>query len=217
MSLGKNQDEVMVLARQDTFNKLVRMVTTCHSKGMQEVQCHQHNQAERGNHSLFHVHVARIIEYQYKFSVYTSHAGMNKLCLLSRQVTIQKPCCIADYDSDMGGGDYLDQQLSYYQPRRKIIKWHKKMPMYLIQIAMSNAFALSRWRTPRQRSVPSFIFSACKSWATPQPPTPNNIPMDHDGAPSSPAASLMPPSIPLLYIPVMPRHPRHPGGTPRHA
>ena len=61
---------------------------------------------------------------------------------LYKEVTINKPIAIMDYNKNMKGVDHFDQMLKYYSFARKSTKWTKKMTMYLLQMAIHNSFSL---------------------------------------------------------------------------
>lgn len=50
-----------------------------------------------------------------------------------------KPNIIRDYNQGMSGIDRSDQMLSYYTALRKIIRWHKKVALHIIEIYIHNA------------------------------------------------------------------------------
>jgi len=53
---------------------------------------------------------------------------------------IQKPDCVVDYNSSMGGIDRVDQLSSYYTPLRKSLKWYRKVVLHVLDISMVNAY-----------------------------------------------------------------------------
>jgi len=55
---------------------------------------------------------------------------------------IQKPDCVVDYNSSMGGIDRVDQLTSYYTPLRKSIKWYRKVVLHVLDISLLNAYIL---------------------------------------------------------------------------
>ena len=55
---------------------------------------------------------------------------------------VQKPVCVIDYNSYMGGVDKVDQFLQPYNATRKTLKWYRKVALHLMQIAMLNAWIL---------------------------------------------------------------------------
>ena len=103
---------------------------------------------------------------------------------------MNKPVCVADYNRNMNGVDRLDQNLSYYPPLRKTLKWHKKLTCYLMQIACHNAFILFRLKNPESKikSLSAFILSVSRSWASPY--------RGSDDEDLSPTSSTTPPRIP---------------------
>lgn len=133
------------------------------------------------------------------------YAAFSRVVLISNfnvflQITVNKPCCIIDYNKNMSGVDHLDQKISYYPPLRKTIKWHKKMAMYMMLISMHNAFTLFRLANPasKVKTMEKFIRAVCTKWAAPQltddettspspPPSPRVTPAHTVRCPSSPA------------------------------
>jgi hypothetical protein len=59
-----------------------------------------------------------------------------------RDVYVNKPDCVLDYNVHMGGVDKLDQLIQPYESTRKSLKWYKKLAIHLITVAMFNAFLL---------------------------------------------------------------------------
>ncbi|CAJ0935546.1 unnamed protein product [Ranitomeya imitator] len=55
-----------------------------------------------------------------------------------------KPDCVLGYNKNMGGVDVSDQLLQPYSALRKAKVWYKKLSVYIVQMAMLNAFLLSR-------------------------------------------------------------------------
>lgn len=59
-----------------------------------------------------------------------------------KEIEINKPEAVLDYNKNMKGVDHFDQMVKYYSFARKTNKWTKKMAMYLLQMAVHNAFSL---------------------------------------------------------------------------
>jgi len=55
---------------------------------------------------------------------------------------IKKPYAVVQYSKFMKGIDRADQYLSYYSVLRKIVKWSKKVVLYLRNCALISAFFL---------------------------------------------------------------------------
>ncbi|CAJ0954006.1 unnamed protein product [Ranitomeya imitator] len=55
-----------------------------------------------------------------------------------------KPDCVLGYNKNMGGVDLSDQLLQPYSALRKAKVWYKKLSVHIVQMAMLNAFLLSR-------------------------------------------------------------------------
>jgi hypothetical protein len=99
---------------------------------------------------------------------------------------VQKPVCVVDYNKNMNGVDRIDQQIQYYPFVRKTIKWHKKYSMYLLELALHNAFILFKCQNPNSKinNTYHFILSVCRSWTgaaepgrrAPPPPSPSPSP-----------------------------------------
>jgi len=53
-----------------------------------------------------------------------------------------KPMCIDEYNCNMGGVDKQEQMLHLYSIARKTMKWHKKLSLQLIHIALLNSYIL---------------------------------------------------------------------------
>ena len=55
---------------------------------------------------------------------------------------MEKPKCIIDYNTYMGGVDISDQLLEPYDATRKTMAWYKKLALYLFQLALLNGHIL---------------------------------------------------------------------------
>ena len=117
----------------------------------------------------------------------------------SERVPQRKPASVIEYNQYMSGVDRLDQKISYYPFIRKTSKWSSKFAMYLIQIAMSNAFIVYRACNPTTscKTLKAFILSVLKSWHLPPPPAPPLHP-----------PPLAPNDRPPLPPGIVPGHPR---------
>ena len=58
-----------------------------------------------------------------------------------------------------------DQYLSYYSVLRKIVKWSKKVLLYLLNCALFNAFVVYRTRnTNKKVKYKNFLHEVGRSW-----------------------------------------------------
>ncbi|CAJ0931569.1 unnamed protein product [Ranitomeya imitator] len=67
-----------------------------------------------------------------------------------------KPDCVLGYNKNMGGVDLSDQLLQPYSALRKAKVWYKKLSVYIVQMAMLNAFLLSRCARHTDKSYLQF-------------------------------------------------------------
>lgn len=70
---------------------------------------------------------------------------------------VEKPEVVRRYNENMGGVDRLDQHLSYYSSEHKTIKWYVKLSFHIIEIMLSNSYALYR-RYSGERSMDLYTF-----------------------------------------------------------
>jgi len=56
----------------------------------------------------------------------------------------RKPDCVLSYNTNMCGVDRTDQLTSYYSPLRKTVRWHKKIVLHFVDMAVSNSYLLYR-------------------------------------------------------------------------
>ncbi|XP_046683633.1 piggyBac transposable element-derived protein 3-like [Homalodisca vitripennis] len=75
-----------------------------------------------------------------------------------RQVDVQKPACIINYNTYMGGVDQLDQNISTYRIGIRNRKWYWALLAYLLNATMNNAWQLYRL-TPKGREDPKDLLS----------------------------------------------------------
>ena len=73
----------------------------------------------------------------------------------------QKPVCVIDYNSYMGGVDKVDQFRQPYNATRKTLKWYRKVALHLMQIAMLNAWILYVKSTGSDTSFFKFQLDVC--------------------------------------------------------
>ncbi|CAJ0946553.1 unnamed protein product [Ranitomeya imitator] len=57
---------------------------------------------------------------------------------------VHKPDCALGYNKHMGGVDLSDQVLQPYSAMRKTKVWYKKLAVHIVQMALYNAYVLSR-------------------------------------------------------------------------
>ena len=69
------------------------------------------------------------------------------------EIPMQRPMVIRHYTMFMGGVDLFDQMVNYYSFARKTQRWTKKVSMYLIQLAIQNAYTLYRSYAPVERKM----------------------------------------------------------------
>ncbi|XP_046686779.1 piggyBac transposable element-derived protein 3-like [Homalodisca vitripennis] len=65
-----------------------------------------------------------------------------------RQVDVQQPACIINYNTYMGGVDQLDQNISTYRIGIRNRKWYWALLAYLLNATMNNAWQLYRLTEP---------------------------------------------------------------------
>ena len=65
--------------------------------------------------------------------------------------TVNKPRAVIDYNKHMKGVDHYDQMIRYYSFARRSSRWTKKATMYLLQMAIFNAYALYRQYTTERK------------------------------------------------------------------
>ena len=58
------------------------------------------------------------------------------------RVTVQRPVIIGHYTRHMGGVDLVDQLMSYYSFARRTRRWTHKTLLYLLQLAIQNAYCV---------------------------------------------------------------------------
>ena len=58
------------------------------------------------------------------------------------RVTVQRPTIIGHYSRHMGGVDLVDQLMSYYSFARRSRRWTQKTILYLLQLAIQNAYCI---------------------------------------------------------------------------
>ncbi|XP_046665859.1 piggyBac transposable element-derived protein 3-like [Homalodisca vitripennis] len=75
-----------------------------------------------------------------------------------RQVDVQQPACIINYNTYMGGVDQLDQNISTYRIGIRNRKWYWALLAYLLNATMNNAWQLYRL-TPKGREDPKDLLS----------------------------------------------------------
>ena len=57
---------------------------------------------------------------------------------------IRKPACIIDYNTNKGAVDQVNMQIAFSECLRKSMKWYKKVFFHLLDIAVYNAFVISK-------------------------------------------------------------------------
>ena len=72
--------------------------------------------------------------------------------IVMEEVRLQRPVIIGTYCQYMGGVDLFDQLMKYYTMARKGYKWSRKFVMYLLQMALLNAYTLYSKYHPESRS-----------------------------------------------------------------
>ena len=78
------------------------------------------------------------------------------------------PKCVHKYNQYMGGVDRLDQNVQYYAFTRKSTKWTRNFVLYLIGIAVFNAFVIYRAKNPRgkYKTLLKFALAIIASWTS---------------------------------------------------
>ena len=73
---------------------------------------------------------------------------------------IIKPRCSHVYNQNMGGIDNVDRQLTITETVRKTMKWYRKLFFHLIDLCLSNAYALYKMRNAGATAFVFFTYSA---------------------------------------------------------
>ncbi len=72
----------------------------------------------------------------------------NTTIIQKRQIEVEKPTCIHEYNDTMGGIDRADQLIvPYCIPRQRLRKYYKKILMILLDLAILNAYHLYKIQT----------------------------------------------------------------------
>ena len=80
--------------------------------------------------------------------------------------SVKKPSCIREYNKYMKGVDRADQYLSYYSILRKTMKWSKKVMLWLLNCALSNAFRVYKYHNSDSLlSYKHFLLETANYWA----------------------------------------------------
>lgn len=61
-----------------------------------------------------------------------------------RQVEVEVPACLADYQKHMKGVDLLDQMVGYYLIEHRSLKWWRRLFFYFLSVTCHNAFVAAR-------------------------------------------------------------------------
>ncbi|XP_065653795.1 piggyBac transposable element-derived protein 4-like [Hydra vulgaris] len=69
----------------------------------------------------------------------TCHQPFMRIIKNTRGLNIQKPICVKEYNSHMGGVDRVDQQLQSLNLLRKTYKWYRKLAFRLISQGILNS------------------------------------------------------------------------------
>ena len=72
--------------------------------------------------------------------------------------TVNKPKAIIDYNKNMKGVDFYDQMIKYYSFARKSSRWSKKATLYLLQMAIHNAYVLYKQYTKDEKVMDFLSF-----------------------------------------------------------
>ena len=64
---------------------------------------------------------------------------------------IQKPYCVDQYNTFMGGVDRSDQLLSYYGFAHRTVKWWKRLFFHLLDVAVCNSYTLYTQSTQNKK------------------------------------------------------------------
>jgi len=78
---------------------------------------------------------------------------------------IKKPYVVVQYNKFRKGVDRADQYLSFYSVLRKIVKWSKKVVLYLLNCALFNAFFVYRTlNTNKKVKYKNILHEVGRSW-----------------------------------------------------
>ncbi|KAM4536507.1 piggyBac transposable element-derived protein 4-like isoform 1-T2 [Odontesthes bonariensis] len=61
-----------------------------------------------------------------------------------RQVEVEVPACLADYQQHMKGVDLLDQMVGYYTLEHRSLKWWRRLFFYFLSVTCYNSFVAAR-------------------------------------------------------------------------
>lgn len=75
------------------------------------------------------------------------HEAIMEVTQTSRGQEVEKPKCIADYNTNMGGVDRTDMLLISTESVRRTIKWYKKVFFHLLDIALINSHSIFKIKT----------------------------------------------------------------------
>ena len=77
---------------------------------------------------------------------------------------IKKPYTAGQYNKFMKGVDRADQYLSYYSVLKKIVKWSKKVVLYLLNCVLFSAFFVYRTLNTNKVRYKNFLHEVGRSW-----------------------------------------------------
>ena len=60
-------------------------------------------------------------------------------------IDIAAPPCIRDYNRHMGGVDFADRIIKYYNCARRSCKWTRRIFFHLLELAIHNAYVLESY------------------------------------------------------------------------
>ena len=77
------------------------------------------------------------------FCLSTFHSTqMEPMVTRRREVDVERPVIITDYNKNMGGVDHMDQMITYYSVGRKTIKWYRRIFLRILDMALVNSYIL---------------------------------------------------------------------------
>lgn len=70
----------------------------------------------------------------------------------SEAVTVECPPCVQDYNQWMGGVDFADKLMKYYNCGRRSRKWPRRVFFHIVEIAAHNAYVLESCFVPHRKN-----------------------------------------------------------------
>lgn len=122
------------------------------------------------------------------YVLYTSTQYENVMTTVinKRGQEIEKPLPVAKYNEYMSGVDRNDQAMSYYACERKVLRWHKKVFIHILEMTIINSHILfNKYTIGKKMSLMEFRIKLIKSLLATgttnevEVVTPKQKPVDH--------------------------------------